>query len=241
MNRSYLSSRTPRNYRISIFRMYRFWINLPYLRPLSFSLSFKYSTNRLLNSNIFRADKDFERNFFWTKEPQDRVYSRKSARSTRPLSRETLGSGNVATREKGGKAFLGSMSLLFFASVSRASSVPRLCRAKKERKERKEGRKKERGKSRRSSPSSKEAEEAFRAGLRIQSGRIIRSPAFIFISLSLYQPPPFSSSPLSRWSHRQDRKLRGMPLHECSCQLRNSPFQQESTKKKKTERTLAEK
>lgn len=144
MNRSYLSSRTPRNYRISIFRIYRFWINLPYLRPLSFSLPFKYSTNRLLNSNIFRTDIDFERNFFWTKEPQDRVYSRKSVRSTRPLSRETLGSGNVATREKGEKRSLARCRFCFL-HLCREPLLCRGCAARKKngKKERKEGRKKE--------------------------------------------------------------------------------------------------
>lgn len=66
-------------------------------------------------------------------------------------------------------------------------------------KERKEGRKR---KSRRSSPSSK-AEEAFHAGLRIQSGRIIRSPFTGIYFFSLFSPPsPRFSSFFSRFVDR---------------------------------------
>lgn len=114
-------------------------------------------------------------------------YSGKSACSTRLIIRETLEwileRCNVVDAWWGKKRrCLVRCRFCFLHLCREASSAPRLCRAKK--KERK-GRKEEKGKSRRSSPSSKEAEEAFRAGLRIQSGRIIRSPAFIFISLSL--------------------------------------------------------
>ena len=131
-------------------------------------------------------------------------YSGKSACSTRLIIRETLEwileRCNVVDAWWGKKRrCLVRCRFCFLHLCREASSAPRLCRAKKkERKERKEGRKEEKGKSRRSSPSSKEAEEAFRAGLRIQSGRIIRSPAFIFISLSLSLYQPLARLSLSR-------------------------------------------
>ena len=177
-------------------------------RPFNESSPSNFPLASLLSTTEKRKRKWIFRCFEWTCFRMDINPVAKSVCNMRLLSTDvariepqTLQRRGIL-RERKAAAFLRSISLLFFASVSRASSVG--CAKKKGRKEeRKEERKKERKrKSRRSSPSSK-AEEAFHAGLRIQSGRIIRSPFTGIYFFSLFSPPsPRFSSFLSRFVDR---------------------------------------